>query len=71
MSKLLKSLLLQSAVIQKKIEEEGRPRAGNWLRILRLKKLRLRIKDRIHSLAGPQAEKLFARRLSSATLLRN
>lgn len=50
MAGLLQSLFMRSSQIQQRIEEESRARAPNWIRLLRLKKMRLKIKDRIRSL---------------------
>ncbi len=46
-----KSLLFRSAKIQEEIEKEHQSRWPNWMRLLKLKKLRLAIKDRIERLA--------------------
>lgn len=43
----LRSLLFKSALIQQQIEREHSARRPDWLRLLKLKKLRLTIKDRI------------------------
>lgn len=43
--KRLKSLLFKSARIQKEIEQENGRRWPDWIRLLKLKKLRLAIKD--------------------------
>ena len=45
--KLFKALLYKSSQIQQKIEEESGRRWPDSLRLLKLKKLRLRIKDRL------------------------
>lgn len=42
-----KSLLFRSAKIQEEIEKEHQRRWPNWMRLLKLKKLRLAIKDRM------------------------
>lgn len=42
-----KSLLFKSAKIQEEIEKEHQRRWPNWMRLLKLKKLRLAIKDRM------------------------
>lgn len=46
-----KSLLFRSAKIQEEIEKEHQSRWPNWMRLLKLKKLRLAIKDRMERLA--------------------
>ncbi len=43
--KRLQSLLFKSARIQKEIEQENGRRWPDWIRLLKLKKLRLAIKD--------------------------
>ena len=45
--RLFKALLYKSSQIQQKIEEESRRRYPDTLRLLTLKKLRLKIKDRL------------------------
>ncbi len=42
-----RSLLFKSAQIQQQIEQEQKQPWPNWMRLLRLKKLRLKIKDRM------------------------
>ncbi len=42
-----KSLLFKSAKIQQEIEKEQKRRWPDWMRLLKLKKLRLAIKDRM------------------------
>lgn len=42
-----KSLLFKSAQIQQEIEKEYQRRWPDWMRLLKLKKLRLAIKDRM------------------------
>lgn len=42
-----KSLLFKSAQIQEEIEKERRRRWPDWMRLLKLKKIRLAIKDRL------------------------
>lgn len=48
---LFTSLLMKSAKIQKEIEAERSTRWPNWMRLLRLKKIRLKIKDRLLEIA--------------------
>lgn len=45
--KLLKSLLMRLGYIHRKIEQEQKARMPNTWHLLRLKKIRLQIKDRI------------------------
>lgn len=45
--RLFQALLFKSSQIQQKIEEESRRRLPDTIRLLKLKKLRLRIKDRL------------------------
>ena len=47
--KLIKSLLLKSSLLQQKIELEQRQRRPNHWRLLKLKKLRLMIADRLQA----------------------
>ncbi len=49
-----KSLLFRSAKIQEEIEKEHRRPWPNWMRLLKLKKIRLAIKDRMERLAHQQ-----------------
>lgn len=51
-SKLLKSLFIKSAQIQSQIDEESKFSRKDWIRIIRLKKIRLKIKDRILSVTS-------------------
>lgn len=46
-----KSLLFKSAQIQEEIEKEHRRRWPDWMRLLKLKKIRLAIKDRLERIA--------------------
>ena len=48
--KLLKSLLLRSAVIQTRIDDAMKARSPDMLQILMLKKQRLKVKDMIMAL---------------------
>ena len=45
--KYFKSLLLKSVQIQQEIEKEQNRRWPDWIRLLKLKKIRLAIKDRM------------------------
>ena len=49
-----KSLLFKSTMIQEEIERENQRRWPNWIRLLKLKKLRLAIKDRMARIAQRQ-----------------
>lgn len=44
---LFTALLMKSAKIQKEIDVEQGLRRPDWMRLLRLKKIRLKIKDRL------------------------
>jgi hypothetical protein len=55
MSNRLKSVLAKSARVQAAIEAELRRGAPSWLRLLRLKHLRLRLARRLHALARARA----------------
>lgn len=46
-----KSLLFKSAQIQEEIEREHKRRLPNWMLLLKLKKIRLAIKDRMERVA--------------------
>lgn len=50
-----KSLLFKITRIQQEIEHEHQSRWPDWMRLLRLKKLRYAIKDRMQRLAEKQA----------------
>ena len=52
MSRTLHSLLIKSAHIQSKIERERVRTAPDWIMLLRLKMLRLRLKSRLKTLSG-------------------
>jgi uncharacterized protein YdcH (DUF465 family) len=54
-----KSLLFRSTKIQKEIEREHQSRWPNWLRLLKLKKLRLAIKDSMERLVHEGAHGRF------------
>lgn len=53
-----KSLLFRSAKIQEEIEREHKRRWPDWIRLLKLKKLRLAIKDRIERLVAYDTRQL-------------
>lgn len=48
--KKLKSLLIKSAELQTRIDEETSKRHPDWFRVITLKKQRLLVKDRIQRL---------------------
>ena len=48
--KLVKSLLMKSAVVQLEIEEETKKRRPDWMRVVMLKKQRLMIKDKLNQI---------------------
>lgn len=52
MSRKFHSLLLKSAHVQSKIEVERARPAPDWIMLLRLKLLRLRLKSRLKTLAA-------------------
>jgi hypothetical protein len=56
--KRIKSLLVKSATIQLKIEQESRKKAPDWVKLLMLKKQRLIVKDALHRLM-PRRKKAF------------
>jgi len=49
-ARYLRSLLFKTARIQEEIEREQKAHRPDWIRLLRLKKLRLAVKDRIQQL---------------------
>jgi uncharacterized protein YdcH (DUF465 family) len=51
-----KSLLFKATQIQQEIEKEQSRRLPDWIRLLKLKKLRLRIKDRLCQFARQRGE---------------
>lgn len=67
--RLFKSLLFKSAQIQQEIEQERQRRLPDSFRLLKLKKIRLSIKDRLqrlidmhmHALKGEQLQPQFSR----------
>lgn len=62
---LFKSLLFKSSRIQRDIDREQRRRFPDWFRLLRLKKMRLAIKDHMARLVRKGLKKTYrSRRLS-------
>lgn len=51
----LSSLLYKSALIQQEIETEQQQRRPDWLRVMRLKALRLKLTDRLSAVARQAA----------------
>ena len=49
--KLLKSLLLKLAKIQNRIDSEQKTPSRNWVNLIRLKKIRLKISDRLYQVS--------------------
>lgn len=49
----LRSLLMRTARIQKEIDNEQGRKHPDWIRLLKLKKLRLVLKDRLARLGDP------------------
>lgn len=58
-----KSLLFKSAQIQQEIEKEQSRHLPDWLRLLKLKKLRLAIKDRLQEITRQGESTRSARRM--------
>lgn len=52
MSRKINSLLIKSALIQSKIERERVRPTPDWIMLLRLKLLRLRLKSRLKALSA-------------------
>lgn len=50
-----RSLLFKSTQIQREIEKEQSRRIPDWMRLLKLKKLRLAIKDRMENISRNNA----------------
>lgn len=65
--KLMTALMMRSAKIQQKIEDEQRRRWPDMLRLLKLKKLRLAIKDRLMRLVHDGRARPFAGPFESGT----
>lgn len=57
MSRKLHALLIKSALIQSKIERERVRPVPDWIMLLRLKLLRLRLKSRLSALSRPPMPK--------------
>ena len=57
MPKLFKSLLIKLSFVQRQIDQEHSKVSKDWLKLLRLKKLRLKIKDRINLISTKQSAK--------------
>ena len=55
LSSHLTSLLMKAAAIQKKIEDEYKAKSPNWLALVRLKKIRLKITERLYQMGGEMA----------------
>ncbi len=66
--RLFKSLLFKSAQIQQEIEQERRRRWPDSFRLLKLKKIRLSIKDRLQRLVEMHASATERRQLQPALL---
>ncbi len=62
----LPSLLYKSALIQREIEAEQRQSRPDWLRVMRLKALRLKLMDRLSAVARQAGLGLQARPASYA-----
>lgn len=58
-----KSLLFKSTQIQQEIEKEQKRRLPDWMRLLKLKKLRLAIKDRLQEIVRQAGDIRSARRM--------
>jgi hypothetical protein len=55
----LSSLLYKSALIQQEIETEQLQRRPDWMRVMRLKALRLKLMDRLRAVARQAANLRF------------
>jgi hypothetical protein len=56
----LPSLLYKSALIQQEIEAEQQQTRPDWLRVMRLKALRLKLMDRLSAMLPPVTPRLHA-----------
>lgn len=66
-----KSLLFKSTQIQQEIEKEQSRRLPDWMRLLKLKKLRLTIKDRLQEIARQGAQSQGTGRMQPAMIQSN
>lgn len=66
-----KSLLFKSTQIQQEIEKEQNRRLPDWMRLLKLKKLRLAIKDRLQEIARQGENTRSARRMQPIMIRSN
>lgn len=66
--KHFKSLLFKSSQIQAEIEKESSQKSQNWVRLLKLKKMRLAIKDRLHRMYQEHANSIMDRRKKKTKL---
>jgi len=66
-----KSLLFKSAQIQQEIEKEQTRRLPDWMRLLKLKKLRLAIKDRLREMSRQGEMSRGAARMQPALIRSN
>jgi uncharacterized protein YdcH (DUF465 family) len=66
-----RSLLFKSTQIQQEIEKEQTRHLPDWMRLLKLKKLRLAIKDRLQEIARQSENTRSARRMQPVMIPRN
>lgn len=66
-----KSLLFKSTQIQQEIEKEQSRRLPDWMRLLKLKKLRLAIKDKLQEIARQGVKAREARRMQPIMIRSN
>ncbi len=66
-----RSLLFKSTQIQQEIEKEQNRRLPDWMRLLKLKKLRLAIKDRLQEIARQGAQSRGTNRMQPAMIRSN
>ena len=66
-----RSLLFKSTQIQQEIEKEKNRRLPDWMRLLKLKKLQLAIKDRLQEIARQGETTRSARRMQPIMIRSN
>ena len=66
-----RSLLFKSTQIQQEIEKEQNRRLPDWMRLLKLKKLRLAIKDRLQEITRQGENTGNTRRMQPITVRSN
>jgi hypothetical protein len=65
MTASIRSTLYRSAIIQQKIEAEQRRQQPDWLQLMRLKRLRLLLTERLHAATGEALNSLRPRKAAA------